>query len=305
MDADRRDCSGLISYPVTPFNHSGHVDYAAFEKLLNRLAQQKPEAICILGSVGESAYLSWDEKQSVIQVALKTIGALCPVFVGINACSTHAAITLSNYAKEKGAFGIMLSPFSYIPLSEHELIHYFSDIAENVHLPIILYNNPVSTGYSLSPEFMVELCKQVNDIHFIKDSSGDISQIKTLLALTGHSPIKIFNGSNQIAFEALEAGVDGWCTAAACFIGEHANNIISHVRTHQKSYSYDEINQFKQLFLFLTEHGLIPSSKAAINYLGFSVGKPRPPIQPLSDKALPLLIKLLDSVHPEQQKVNL
>jgi len=225
------------------------------------------------------------------------------VFVGINAENTNAAIELANYAKEKKAFGIMVSAFSYIPLKENEIFKYFRDIAVNVRLPIILYNNPISSGYSLSPEFMVELANEVDEIQFIKDSSGDTSQLESLLTLTAKSTIKIFNGSNKIAFEALRVGVAGWCTVTSCFLGQHTNNIISHARNGSKIYSNDQIALFKKLFLFLGEKGLIQSSKAAISHLGINVGEPRPPLLDLTKGDKQYLIYLLDLISVETSTI--
>ncbi|WP_273149687.1 dihydrodipicolinate synthase family protein [Methylophaga thiooxydans] len=296
--------SGLISYPVTPFDELNLIDFASFEALLHHLLSLKPNAICVLGSVGESTYLSLDESKDIIDSATNKIGGACPLFVGINTNNTNTAIELANYAKEKGAYGIMVSPFSYIPLKESELFTYFKDIALNVGLPIILYNNPISSGYSLSPEFMTYLANEIEEIQFIKDSSGEVSQLESLLALTAESPVKIFNGSNKIAFEALKMGVDGWCTVTPCFLGQHVDRIISHVRNGSQVYSNQQIALFKKLFLVLGEKGLIQSSKVAITHKVINSGKPRPPLQALAEIDEHYLIYLLDLISVETSSIT-
>jgi len=295
---------GLISYPITPFDELGLIDFHAFESLLFHLLSLKPNAICILGSVGEATSLSLSESKEVIGFATDKIGRYCPLFVGINTGNTNTTIELANYAKAQGAYGIMVSPFSYIPLKESELFEYFKDIALNVRLPIILYNNPISSGYSLSPEFMTYLANEIDEIQFIKDSSGDISQLGSLLDLTAGSSIKVFNGSNKIAFEALKIGIDGWCTVTPCFLGQHVDHIISHVRNGSKIYTNEQISLFKKLFLILGENGLIQSSKAAIAHIGINSGSPRPPLQALTEIDKQYVTYLLDLISIETSSIS-
>lgn len=293
----------LISYPVTPFMENGDLDEGAYVELLEHLLIQGADAICILGSVAEVAYLSTHEKKRLIAIALNELRGKCPVYVGVLAKDTMSTIQLAMYAKDCGADGIMLSPYSYFALSEVEIYEFFQQVAEAVNIPIIFYNNSVSSGNPLTAKFIIEMVRRIHQIKFIKDSSGDISQIKRLLEIRGNHQVKIFNGSNKIAIEALELGVDGWCTVTPCFLDEIPKNLLLGQPYQSRSPSSIPENHLNKLLSFICEKGLVQTSKAALNLLGRTAGEPRLPLQPLGEKLIDPLKQLLKK-SATQESIN-
>lgn len=295
--------SKLISYPVTPFTENGQVDEKAFEALLEHLMLHGADAICVLGSVAEVAYLSSDETKRIISIALNYVRGRCPVYVGITAKNTISAIELASYAKDCGADGLMLSPFSYFPLSENEIYSYVRAIADATAIPIIFYNNPLSSRVTLSPSFLISMANRIAEIIAIKDSSGDISQIKALMTLKKVQQIEIFNGSNKIAVDSLKMGVDGWCTVTPCFLDSVPKSLMLSESRSQQRLSVQQKDKLNHLLVFICEHGLVASSKAAMMLVQRSVGLPRPPLLPLTEKLKSELTELL-SISESQELIN-
>lgn len=290
----------LISYPVTPFTNDGVVNEEAYIELLKHLLKQKSDAICVLGSVAEVAYLSMHEKKRITALSLNELKGHCPVYVGVTANDTKSVIQLAAYAKDCGADGIMLSPHSYFALSESEVYEYYNDVSQAVDIPIIFYNNSASSRNPLSAEFIMEIAQRVEQIKFIKDSSGDISQIRKLLELRGNHQIELFNGSNKIALEALELKIDGWCTVTPCFLDMIPKNLLIDLSSFSQIRKGTEKNHLGELLSFICDQGLVQASKAAMELIGRSAGSPRSPLQPLNKKLIKNLSHLLNQAFNEE-----
>ncbi|MBF7684145.1 dihydrodipicolinate synthase family protein [Acinetobacter sp. B5B] len=149
---------GIIAYPITPFNQDGTaVDYDALTQTLEALIQHQSAAIAPLGSTGESAYLSWDEWVGVAKKSIDIIRKRVPVIIGISELTTAMAIKKAQMAQALGADAIMVIPISYWKLSDQEIYEYYQEIATATSLPIMVYNNPATSGIDMSPELLVKL----------------------------------------------------------------------------------------------------------------------------------------------------
>ena len=271
--------NGIIAYPITPFKADGQeVDFDALSISLNALLENQCDAIAPLGSAGESAYLSWQEWQQVAQKSIEVVNHRVPVILGISELTTAMAIQKAKKAEELGADVIMVIPVSYWKLTDQEVYEYYQQIAASTKLPIMVYNNPATSGIDMSPELIVKMFQNIDNICMVKDSTGDIQRMHKFHELS-NGQLSFYNGCNPLALEAFCAGASGWCTVAPNLLGNLPSQLYQAVQdadlVQAKALFYRQL----PLLRFVVQYGLPKTVKAGLNELGFAVGKPRSPVQ--------------------------
>lgn len=172
------DFSGVLAYPVTPFVPGGGLDLESLELSVARLSRSGVDGVVILGTAGSFAYLSMQEREQVIKVAVDAAsGSQTPVGVGISAMTTRDVLAMAYTAENNGADGLVLNPLSYIPLVSQEIADQVETVSAAVSLPLCLYNDPETTGFDYSVELAAELSWLDNVVAF-KDTvtSGALFQ---------------------------------------------------------------------------------------------------------------------------------
>lgn len=270
---------GIIAYPVTPFKADGQqLDLEALSISLNALLESQCDAIAPLGSAGESAYLTWQEWQQVAQTTIAVVNQRVPVIVGISELTTAMAIQKAKKAEQLGADVIMVIPVSYWKLTDQEIYDYYQQIAASVKLPIMVYNNPATSGIDMTPELIVKMFNEIDNICMVKDSTGDIQRMHKFHALSG-GKLPFYNGSNPLALEAFCAGATGWCTAAPNLLGDLPKQLYQAIQQGDLSKAQAIFYQQLPVLSFIVKGGLPKTVKSGLNLLGFTVGSPRSPLQ--------------------------
>ncbi|MDM1019055.1 dihydrodipicolinate synthase family protein [Acinetobacter sp. VNK23] len=274
--------NGIIAYPITPFKADGQeVDFDALSISLNALLENQCDSIAPLGSAGESAYLSWQEWQQVAQKSIEVVNHRVPVILGISELTTAMAIQKAKKAEELGADVIMVIPVSYWKLTDQEVYEYYQQIAASTKLPIMVYNNPATSGIDMSPELIVKMFQNIDNICMVKDSTGDIQRMHKFHELS-NGQLPFYNGCNPLALEAFCAGASGWCTVAPNLLGNLPSQLYQAVQdadlVQAKALFYRQL----PLLRFVVQYGLPKTVKAGLNELGFAVGQPRSPVQEAS-----------------------
>jgi len=285
--------TGIVAYPVTPFNPAdSSTNIESLRLLIDRLVKTGAHAIAPLGSTGESAYLSDQEWDEVAEESIAAVAGRVPTVVGISDLTTAGAVRRARAAQRYGADSVMVLPVSYWKLSERELITHFAAVAESITIPIMVYNNPATSGIDMSPEFLVNLVERFENITMIKESSGDIRRMQRIAQLTDGT-LPFFNGSNPLALHAFAAGAAGWCTAAPCLIPAHCLTLYETIQAGNLEKARAYFRAMLPILEFIVNGGLPPTVKAGLNILGFDAGAPRPPLLPLTDTGLDQLTTLL------------
>jgi 4-hydroxy-tetrahydrodipicolinate synthase len=286
---------GIVAYPVTPFAASGDIDTEALVGLVDRLVTSGAHAVAPLGSTGESAYLTDAEWHQVAEASIGAVAGRVPTVVGVSDLTTAGAVGRARAAELYGADVVMLLPASYWKLSEPELVAHFAAVAAAISIPIMVYNNPATSGIDMSPEFLVGLIERFEAITMIKESSGDIFRMQRISELTG-GEVPFFNGSNPLAFHAFAAGAAGWCTAAACLIPAQCLELFHAIEAGDLESARRVFRPVLPLLEFLLRGGLPPTVKQGLKALGFDAGVPRPPLLPLDEARSAELVGLLSGV---------
>ena len=283
---------GIIAYPITPFKaENQEVDFDALTITLNALLEHQCDAIAPLGSAGESAYLSWQEWQQVAEKSIEVVNHRVPVILGISELTTTMAIQKAKKAEELGADVIMVMPISYWKQTDQEIYDYYQQIAAATKLPMMVYNNPATSGVDMSPELIAKMFQEIENICMVKDSTGDIQRMHKFHELT-QGKLPFYNGCNPLALEAFCAGASGWCTVAPNLLGKLPNQLYQAAKNGDLALAQSLFYKQLPLLRFIVQGGLPKTIKAGLNELGFSVGDPRKPLQ----KANPSEVNQLKSL---------
>lgn len=201
-----KEIKGAIVAIVTPFK-DGKVDEKALAELIEFQISNGTDGIVPCGTTGESATLSYEEHEFVVEFTVKQVKGRVPVIAGTGSNSTDEAIGLTKHAKKVGAdAALIITPYYNKPTQEGMYRH-FKAIADEVDIPIILYNVPGRTGVNLLPETVARLSK-IKNIVGIKEASGSLQQVSDIIRLTG-SDFIVLSGDDFIVLPLLAVGGKG------------------------------------------------------------------------------------------------
>lgn len=200
---------------ITPF-HNGAVDYTALTRLIELQIASKTDAIVALGTTGEAATLMPDEREEVIRFIVERVSNRIPVIVGTGSNNTEDAIQKSRFAEAVGADGLLIVTPFYNKTTQEGLLAHYCSIAEQVRLPILIYNVPSRTGLNILPETVNKLVRSCENIVGIKEASGNIEQIVKLAALCPQCDI--YAGNDDHVVPILSIGGKGVISTVANII---------------------------------------------------------------------------------------
>lgn len=200
---------GLCAFPLTPLSETG-VDEAALTGLVARLAAAEVDSIGVLGSTGIYPYLDRAERRLVLEVAVAAASGT-PVIAGIGALRTREVLTYAQDAQAAGAAGVLLAPVSYHRLSEEEVYGLYRDVASAVSVPVIVYDNPGTTGFTFTDELYGRITQLPNITGLkIPPPAADVVDRVTVLRSVLPGSVSVGISGDWVAAEALLAGADCW-----------------------------------------------------------------------------------------------
>lgn len=271
---------GIIGYTVTPFAADGSLDLPALGRSIERLIDGGVHAIAPLGSTGEGAYLDDAEWEAVVEYSLRTIAGRVPSIVSVSDLTTARTVRRARYAESQGASAVMVLPVSYWKLNEAEILAHYRAVGDAIGVPIMLYNNPGTSGTDLSVELILRIVHEVANVTMVKESTGDIQRMHRLHLLTD-GQVAFYNGCNPLALEALMAGAKGWCTAAPNLIPQLNLALYQAVQDGRPAEARELFYRQLPLLDYITRRGLPTTVKAGLRMTGLEVGDPRLPLQAL------------------------
>ncbi|MCP1480393.1 4-hydroxy-tetrahydrodipicolinate synthase [Pseudomonas chlororaphis] len=288
---------GIIGYTITPFTANGEqLDLDTLGRSIDRLIDSGVQAIAPLGSTGEGAYLSDAEWDQVAEFSIRHIARRVPTIVSVSDLTTAKAVRRARFAEAKGADAVMVLPTSYWKLSEAEIFAHYQAIGDSVGVPIMLYNNPATSGTDMSVELILRIFHAVENVTMVKESTGDIQRMHKL-QLLGEGQVPFYNGCNPLALEAFAAGAKGWCTAAANLIPQLNLDLYQAVLDNDLERARELFYRQLPVLDFILKGGLPTTIKAGLNMIGLQVGDPRLPVFPLGEAGRNQLQAMLNAVR--------
>lgn len=197
---------GAITALVTPFRN-GAVDEEAFRQLIDWQIREGIHGIVPCGTTGESATLTYEEHNRVIDIAVQEARGRVPVIAGTGSNSTSEAVRLTRHAKDAGADAALLITPYYNKPTQEGLYQHYRRVAEDVHFPLVVYNVPGRTGVNLLPDTVARLAA-IPEIVGLKEATGDMKQASDTIEKCADQ-ITILSGDDFTAFPLLCLGGRG------------------------------------------------------------------------------------------------
>ena len=285
---------GLGTALITPFDADGKVDYEALARLLDTQLAGYVDYIVVLGTTGEAATMTEDEKREVRTFIREYVHGRLPLVLGVGGNNT-AAVCESLRTIDLSGFAAILSVCPYYNKPNQEgLYQHFCKVAEASPIPVILYNVPGRTGVNLLPETVMRIYEAHPDkIVGIKEASGNIAQIKDLIALSQESrvksqePLLVISGDDGIACEIMEAGGAGLISVASNAFAEDFWHIV-----HDKDRALQA--KYEEMVRLLFAEGNPVGIKAVLAQKGIIQNYLRRPLVPASEELKEKISALVD-----------
>lgn len=269
---------------VTPFTENG-VDYETLEKLIEFQIAGGSDAIVVCGTTGEASTMPDDEHIAVIKFAVEKINKRVPVIAGTGSNDTRHAVELSKAAQDVGADAILSVTPYYNKATQKGLYEHFKLIANNITIPIILYNVPSRTNLNLNPE-TIKALSQIDNIVALKECN--LGQVGDVVNLCGEE-FAVYSGDDNTVLPLLSLGGKGVISTMANIIPRDTHDMVAKFFQGDVNgaikMQLQTLNLIKALF---SEVNPIPI-KAAVNLLGFKTGLCRMPLTELSEDNLEIL----------------
>lgn len=205
---------GVFPAVTTKFDSSGRLDTDAMARHIDWQINAGVHGVIVLGTLGENAVLSAEEKIEVVKLAVEAADSRVPIVATVAETTTDGACDFARNAAAAGAEGFMVLPGMLYVSDSRETMTHFRAVARATDLPIMIYNNPVSYRVDITPEMFAELADEPN-FKAIKESSDDVRRITDIRNLTGDR-YEIFTGVDDLAFESLVLGAVGWVAGLVC-----------------------------------------------------------------------------------------
>ena len=270
---------------VTPMHADETVNYEKLEELIEEQVAAGTDAIIICGTTGESSTLSHQEHVDVIRFAVEKTAHRIPVIAGTGSNATSEAVYLSTKAEEAGADALLLVTPYYNKATQKGLIRHFTQIAESVKIPVILYNVPSRTGCNIQPETMAYLAEHVENIVGIKEASGNISQVAKLMSLAG-GKVELYSGNDDQVVPLLSLGASGVISVLSNVEPAKTHEMVASWMKGDTAGSMQiQLEMIDLIEALFCEVNPIPV-KTALNLMGREVGPLRGPLCEMEEKNL-------------------
>ncbi len=268
---------------VTPFNADGSVNYDKFAEMIEEQIAGGTDAIIVCGTTGESACLSEKEHVEVVKFCIERVNKRIPVIAGTGSNCTQTAIELSTDAEKDGADGLLLVSPYYNKATQNGLYAHYKKVAENVKIPIILYNVPSRTGCNILPETAARLCKDVPNIAGVKEASGNISQVAKLMSIAD-GKVDLYSGNDDQIIPLMSLGGIGVISVLSNVAPKQTHDICQKFLDGDiAGAAAEQLRAIDLIDALFCEVNPIPV-KEALNLMGKEVGPTRMPLSPMDPK---------------------
>ena len=283
--------SHIMTAMVTPFGKDGNVDYELLKKLIDHLLSTGTDGILVSGTTGEGPTLTEEEKIELIEKTVEYVAGRVPVVAGTGSNNTKATIEYTNkVAKIDGVDAALVVVPYYNKPDQAGMIAHFTAVADNVDLPIVMYNIPGRTGVTMEVKTIAELSKHQNIIG-IKDCTG----IVNMAEIVANTPddFLAFTGEDADALAARNVGAQGVISVASHLFGKEISQMYAANSKGDNEIAGELMRDLTPKMKALFSHPSPSPVKAALNHVGIEVGGCRLPILALDDAQASVLFNQL------------
>lgn len=285
---EKKELHGMGVAMVTPFDVAGEVDFDALRRLVDYQVASHTDFLCVLGTTAETPTLSDEEKLAVRNVVLEQNAGRLPILLGCGGNNTRKLVDKLSKDPMEGVDALLSVVPYYNKPTQAGMYAHFKAIAEATDLPIILYNVPGRTGVNMLPDTVFRLASDFKNIVGIKEASGNVEQIETVLR---HRPegFKVFSGDDGITLPLIKSGADGVISVIGnAYAAEFAE--LVHLAQSGDYAAAEVIDQrFTELYRLLFVDGNPAGIKCLMELRGMLRDELRLPLVPASQATRELL----------------
>lgn len=287
---------GVIPYLVSPVDADGNVKTAVLETLCRDLIAAGVHGLTPLGSTGEFAYLTREQKTAVVETVVKATGKKVPVIAGVAATTTADAVSQAREWEKLGCDGILAILESYFPLGEDDVFKYFTAIAEAVSIPVVLYTNPNFQRTDLSISVIKRLAA-IDSIVGIKDASSNTGRLLSIMNACGDK-MNVYAASAHIPACVMLIGGKGWMAGPACVAPRTSVALYEMCVAGDWAGAMKAQRSLWRLNQAFAKYSLAACIKGGLEMQGYGVGIPLPPQAPLSSEGRKEIAAVLAELNP-------
>ena len=277
-----KDFHGVFPYLVSPIDAEGRVMDEVLARLCDDLIAKGVHGLTPLGSTGEFAYLTHEQKRRVVQVVVEAAKGRVPVVAGVAAATTAEALRQTREWESLGADGILAVLEAYFPLDDDAIHDYFAAIAGETALPVTLYTNPNFQRADLSLP-VIERLSHVANIRYLKDASVNTGRLLSIMDKV-QGRMEIFAASAHIPAAVMLIGGKGWMAGPACVAPRASVKLYELCRNGAWADAMTLQKRLWRLNQAFAKYSLAACIKSGLMSQGYAVGDPLPPQKPLNAK---------------------
>jgi 4-hydroxy-tetrahydrodipicolinate synthase len=271
---EQQDWAGVLPAITTPFHDDLSVDHDRLASHVAWLIDNGCRGIVALGSLGESATLSADEKISILETCKRALGTRAPLIAGIAGLSTAECVALARRGADAGCDGLMVLPPYVYKGDWRESKAHFEAVIRATPLSCMLYNNPVAYGTDVTPAQMGELARNAN-LHAVKESSGDVRRVTAVREANGDRLV-VFAGMDDMILESIPMGASGWIAGLVNALPAESVALFELGRDGR----WDEARALYEWFLPLLRLDTVPKFVQLIKLVQSEVGQGNAVVRP-------------------------
>ncbi|GAA3740616.1 4-hydroxy-tetrahydrodipicolinate synthase [Spinactinospora alkalitolerans] len=292
--------TGLSAFPLTPLNE-GRFDEAAHARLITRLVDAGVDSIGALGSTGSYAYLDRDERRQVARASVRSAGGV-PVVVGIGALRTSHVQALAEDAQQAGASAVLLAPMSYQPLTDEDVFELYADVTVGVSVPLVVYDNPVTTHFTFSTELYARIAVLPN-VAAIKippvplGANAARERVEAIRAVVPDH-VSIGVSGDSAAATGLNAGCQAWFSVVGGTLPEAVLPIVRAARQGDPEGALAHSERLRPLWELFAAHGSLRVTAAIAEHLGLVPPSCLPrPLLGLTASQREQVVRVVEELH--------
>ena len=270
--------------PVTTPFVSGEVAYDKLADNIKRWNRTGLSGYVVMGSNGESAFLTREEKLNLVATVKKSLASGMLLLAGTGSDSINETVALSNDAADRGAdYALVLTPSFYKgQMNSAAFVRYFTEVADKTKIPVVIYNVPKFTGVDIQADAVFKLARHGNVVG-LKNSSENAAQTAEIIACVPKD-FSVLVGTASVLYPGLTAGATGGILALANIAPEQCVELqrLFEAGRHEEASALQK--KLIPVNKAVTSKYGVPGLKAAMDMLGYFGGEPRSPLAPLDDR---------------------
>jgi len=295
---------GVIPAITTYFDEKDRVDHGFMADHARWLIENGCTGIVALGSLGEGATLSFDEKLAVLRNLVDALRGRAPVVASISSLTTAESVALAKAAEQAGCDAVMVLPPYVYKGDWREMKAHMASVFRATKLSCMLYNNPISYGTDFLPEQVQELASEHSNFHAVKESSADVRRVSAIRALAGNR-LEVFVGVDDAIVEAIGVGATGWIAGLANALPRESVDLFDYAIEGKSAAAFELYRWFLPLLRLDTVPKFVQLIKLVQEELGVGSARVRAPKLQIVGEELEATRKLIrEAMHSRPKSAS-